>query len=73
MSQLIKWAEQAIGRRNVRKLHEHGLTVVPTQMVEQLKTIKEQQTIVLEGVALTVKPFKEEHLDTARAGYVCWD
>lgn len=73
MSQLTKWAQQAIGRRNVRKLKEHGLTVVPLQMVEQMKTIKEQQTIILEGVALTIMPFEEEHLETAKAGYVCMD
>lgn|GEM_PF-6784105 len=73
MSQTIKWAERAIGTQNVRELQEHGLTVVPLKLIEQLKTVKAQQTIVIEGVALTVMPFEEDHLDSAKAGYVCWD
>jgi hypothetical protein len=73
LSQTIKWAERAIGTQNVRELQEHGLTVVPLKLIEQLKTVKAQQTIVIEGVALTVMPFEEDHLDSAKAGYVCWD
>jgi riboflavin synthase alpha subunit len=73
VSQLQKWAEQAIGSRNVRKLQEHGLTVVPAKLIEQLKSVKVQQNIVIEGVALTVMPFEEEHLETSQAGYVCMD
>lgn len=69
----IQLAEHIIGRRNVQKLQEHGLTVVPLQLINQLKTVKERQVIIIEGAVLTVEPLKEEHLDTASAGYVCWD
>jgi hypothetical protein len=73
LSKLIQLAEQAIGPYQVKKLEEYGLTVVPLQLMEQLRTVKEQQVIVLDGVMLTVKPFEEDDLETSAAGYVCWD
>ncbi|MGI2294149.1 hypothetical protein [Paenibacillus sp. GXUN7292] len=73
MSQLNKWAQKAIGSRNLRKLQEHGLTVVPLQLMNQLKTVKEQQTVIIEGVALTVRPLQPEDLETSTAGYICFD
>ncbi|RJX40897.1 hypothetical protein D3P09_02425 [Paenibacillus pinisoli] len=73
MSQTMKFAKHVIGNRNIRLLQENGLTVVPLKLMEQLKTVKEQQMIIIDGVALTVKPFEEKHLETAVAGYVCWD
>jgi ketopantoate reductase len=70
----MQWAANIIGHRNVQKLQEHGLTVVPSQMIEQLKTITGQQLIIIDGVAVTVQRFDSEaHLETIVAGYESWD
>jgi hypothetical protein len=56
MNQVQMLAERAIGPGHLQILQEHGLTVVPKVMIDQLKQLQGQDILFIEGRPLLVRP-----------------
>lgn len=63
-------AERTVGPEPIEKLEQQGLTVIPKVLIDQLRELKGEEILIIEGRAILVRPASPNDVDRVHRGIV---